>query len=585
MLGAQLLSSPAGATHVVFGDERQNRFGRALAKRAGARLVHYHWVTQSLQDGAPQAEDAFPPPFATPGTRPDSPGPLRVRPARARVTVLDVQALVLFLCDLGPAPACFSVEGERPRTLLLLQAQGWDAAGAGPACAELGLEGRVEFPCQALSGLVSMAQGLAKRKRAAAAEEQSEATASSRIPTNPPLPLDWHLATGAQMRLAGYPGYALQHAASQQQRARERADPWHDLVAAPLDHADTELFPRDLPTQARLLAIDCEMVITGRGFELARVTAVDGDMGAARLDALVAPDAPVLDHNTRYSGISAATLAGVTTRVPDVWRLLEPVLGPQTVLVGHTLENDLGALKLVHRRCLDTSMLYPDPRGPGYRPSLRALAARFLDRRIQTGEHDSAEDARAALDLARLRLERGAGLGCGGDQLFLRLLGGEDGKAGARERSLFLVDRPHVLARHAPANTQGLCACSSDEHALAELKAALKGDAAAVTREPECGSFEQSPSRNDADEDSAAPQRIVFGAFRDLEAFQERRAARLRIHAPSDVPAALTSTMNAEELEELGLKLDKRVRELLAALPENSAAIVFSSGRDAALCR
>ena len=42
--------------------------------------------------------------------------------------------------------------------------------------------------------------------------------------------------------------------------------------------------------------------------------------------------------------------------------------------------------------------------GPPYRPKLRLLAERFLNRSIQAGEHDSVEDARAAMALALLKL-------------------------------------------------------------------------------------------------------------------------------------------------------------------------------------
>ena len=42
--------------------------------------------------------------------------------------------------------------------------------------------------------------------------------------------------------------------------------------------------------------------------------------------------------------------------------------------------------------------------GPPFRPKLRLLAERFLNRKIQGGAHDSIEDARAALDLAKLKI-------------------------------------------------------------------------------------------------------------------------------------------------------------------------------------
>ena len=82
-----------------------------------------------------------------------------------------------------------------------------------------------------------------------------------------------------------------------------------------------------------VVAVDCEMVITAEGFELARVSLVGGS-GARLLDALVVPDNPVLDYNTRYSGITAAMLEGLTTRCADAQRLVLRHVGPDTLLVG-----------------------------------------------------------------------------------------------------------------------------------------------------------------------------------------------------------------------------------------------------------
>ncbi len=73
-------------------------------------------------------------------------------------------------------------------------------------------------------------------------------------------------------------------------------------------------------------------------------------------------------------------------------------MNAQTILVGHSLENDLLALKLIHRRVVDTSVLFKQ----GERKiSLKQLVYRHLNKRvIQEGTHDSIEDARSALGLA-----------------------------------------------------------------------------------------------------------------------------------------------------------------------------------------
>ena len=82
----------------------------------------------------------------------------------------------------------------------------------------------------------------------------------------------------------------------------------------------------------------------------------------------------------------------------------------ETILVGHSLENDLMALRISHDLIIDTAVLYQYSRGPRcIKVALRVLANKYLNRVIQnTGSgHDSAEDARAALDLALLKIKYG----------------------------------------------------------------------------------------------------------------------------------------------------------------------------------
>lgn len=81
----------------------------------------------------------------------------------------------------------------------------------------------------------------------------------------------------------------------------------------------------------------------------------------------------------------------------------------ETVLVGHSLENDLMALKISHGLVIDTAVLYKHPRGGSHKSALRILAKRFLYREIQQSGngHDSIEDARATLELALLKIKHG----------------------------------------------------------------------------------------------------------------------------------------------------------------------------------
>ena len=51
------------------------------------------------------------------------------------------------------------------------------------------------------------------------------------------------------------------------------------------------------------------------------------------MDELVLPDTPITDYNTRYSGITAAMMAGVTRTLADTQRSLFSYMGPDTLLV------------------------------------------------------------------------------------------------------------------------------------------------------------------------------------------------------------------------------------------------------------
>ncbi|KAF9282688.1 hypothetical protein BGZ68_005822 [Mortierella alpina] len=167
------------------------------------------------------------------------------------------------------------------------------------------------------------------------------------------------------------------------------------------------------PVAKKLIAMDCEMVRTTAGSELTRVTLVD-EQGKAIYDELVMPDNTIVDYLTQYSGMTAERLEGVTTRLADVQRKLQELVTYDTILVGHSLENDMKVLKHAHPFIIDTAMVYHHTRGPPFRPSLKWLAQKWLSKKIQTGGelgHDSEEDARTCMELVKLKVEKGPGFG------------------------------------------------------------------------------------------------------------------------------------------------------------------------------
>ncbi|KAK5992259.1 RNA exonuclease 3 [Cladobotryum mycophilum] len=193
----------------------------------------------------------------------------------------------------------------------------------------------------------------------------------------------------------------------------------------------------------RAVCFDCEMCYTVNGMELVRLTATSWPAGEDILDVLVQPLGEILDLNSRFSGVWPEDLAkaipwtadsdlkpaktGYDTgsedgelksnkklkivSSPEVARdLLFSLISPSTPLIGHGLENDLNAVRIVHPTLIDTVLLYPHKMGLPYRQSLKALMNVHLNRKIQqeTGPkmlgHDSAEDAKAAGDLVRLKI-------------------------------------------------------------------------------------------------------------------------------------------------------------------------------------
>ncbi|KAL8453553.1 hypothetical protein Emag_001772 [Eimeria magna] len=162
------------------------------------------------------------------------------------------------------------------------------------------------------------------------------------------------------------------------------------------------------PRRSLLYGVDCEMVDTENGKELGRVCVVDSNCEVI-LDELVKPSGPVVDYLTQFSGLTKEILDEATLSLQDVHALLKRRLQVGAILVGHSLEYDLRALRLVHWRCIDTTVLYPHNR-EGLMLSLKKLAQLYLKKTMKRVRgHDPQEDAQAAMLLTLKKIENGPG--------------------------------------------------------------------------------------------------------------------------------------------------------------------------------
>lgn len=101
---------------------------------------------------------------------------------------------------------------------------------------------------------------------------------------------------------------------------------------------------------SKAVALDAEMFYTVGGYEVSRVTAVDFFTEETLLDLLVRPrHAPVLDYNTKWSGVSAESYESGELPVLEFEEMkgrLAEIIGAETVLIGHSLDNDLRVLEV-----------------------------------------------------------------------------------------------------------------------------------------------------------------------------------------------------------------------------------------------
>ena len=172
------------------------------------------------------------------------------------------------------------------------------------------------------------------------------------------------------------------------------------------DLKEYEKLPEKVEGALDIVALDCEMIETEFGSECARLSITKED-GTVVFDQFFKPLGDVIDYKTEFSGITPEILEKASKTSYEIVKEISSFLSQESIIIGHSLENDFRSMKLIHHNVIDTSILYNRDCQYPYKPSLIKLYKKYIQKpfREVPGAHDSIDDARASFELVKYALK------------------------------------------------------------------------------------------------------------------------------------------------------------------------------------
>lgn len=163
----------------------------------------------------------------------------------------------------------------------------------------------------------------------------------------------------------------------------------HDFHLPPraVKHKDFRETPAASVSQpkAHAVVLDCEMATcVGNASEAIFVCATDYVTGTVILNHYVYPREKIIQMNTFIHGVpeselhdakaKGTALIGWKGARAELWKHIDA----NTIMIGHALQNDLGVLRMIHHRIVDSSILARSTIGMGPMWGLKTLCTELL---------------------------------------------------------------------------------------------------------------------------------------------------------------------------------------------------------------